>query len=257
MKVVIVGAGRMGRWLAGELSSGHNVSIYDRDPDKLKELTGTTCLASLEAIRDFRPDLLVNAVTLGNMVAAFEQVIPYLPDSCMISDIGSLKSEVADFYKGCPFPFVSVHPMFGPTFADMAKLRDCNAIIITESDPRGARFFQELFEGLGVTVFHYSFEEHDRMMAYSLSLPFLSTMVFAASLGGRSVPGTTFAKHLDVAHGLLSEDDQLLSEILFNPHTLGQLERVTGKLEYLKHILRAHDQELLGSFLQKLRDNIG
>ena len=35
----------------------------------------------------------------------------------------------------------------------------------------------------------------------------------------QEAPGTTFKKHMAIAKGLLSEDDYLLQEILFNPRT--------------------------------------
>ena len=37
----------------------------------------------------------------------------------------------------------------------------------------------------------------------------------------QEAPGTTFKKHMAIAKGLLSEDDYLLQEILFNPRTPG------------------------------------
>ena len=45
-----------------------------------------------------------------------------------------------------------------------------------------------------------------QMIAYSLTLPFASTMVFAACMNNTAVPGTTFRKHLEIAKGLLQED---------------------------------------------------
>ena len=55
------------------------------------------------------------------------------------------------------------------------------------------------------------------MVAYSLGIPFASTLVFAAIMKHQDAPGTTFKRHMKIARGLLSEDDYLLTEILFNP----------------------------------------
>ena len=147
--------------------------------------------------------------------------------------------------------------MFGPTFANVEDLRNESAIIIRESDEAGARFFRDFFSGLGLKVFEFTFEEHDRMIAYSLSVPFTSTLVFAASATNLAVPGTTFKKHLEIARGLLSESDDLLSEILFNTHTLPQLDMITGRLELLKHIVRQRDFQEAADFFSRLRRNIG
>lgn len=95
------------------------------------------------------------------------------------------------------------------------------------------------------------------MIAYSLALPFASTLVFAACMDRSAVPGTTFKKHLEIARGLLSEDDFLLGEILFGPHSLEQLDHVTSRLEFLKHVIKDRDVEEAQRFFARLRANIG
>ena len=72
----------------------------------------------------------------------------------------------------------------------------------------------------------------------------------------QDAPGTTFKKHMMVARGLLSEDDYLLSEILFNPHTPGQVEKIQNELEDLLDIIRRKDTEAMQLFLKKVRKNI-
>ena len=95
------------------------------------------------------------------------------------------------------------------------------------------------------------------MMAYSLTTPFISSLVFASCVDSTAVPGTTFARHMKIAKGLLSEEDHLLCEVLFNPHSLPQLDRITARLEYLKHIIKGRDREEAKKFLDKLRKKIG
>ena len=121
--------------------------------------------------------------------------------------------------------------MFGPTFGNVKDLSNENAIIISESDEEGKAFFREFYNSLKIKIFEYSFQEHDKTIAYSLSIPFASTMVFAASMKEQEAPGTTFKKHYKIAEGLLSEDDYLLSEILLSPHSLEQVERINERDE--------------------------
>ena len=84
----------------------------------------------------------------------------------------------------------------------------------------------------------YTFQEHDETIAYSLSIPFASTLVFASIMKHQDAPGTTFKRHMAIAHGLMSEDDYLLSEILFNPNTPHQLEQIQEKLSQLQEIVK-------------------
>lgn len=257
MKIAIIGCGKMGGWMAGKLSSGHEVAVYDIDSAKAESVTGVKHLRGLAELTDFKPELFINAVSLQHTVEAFEEASVHLPKDCVICDLASIKGKLAEYYKECGFRFASVHPMFGPTFATMDSLHEENAIIIKESDKAIAEFFGKLFSSLGVKVHHYTFAEHDRMMAYSLTTPFVTSLVFASSIDSTVVPGTTFARHRKIAKGLLSEDDHLLCEVMFNPESLPQLGRITAKLEYLKHIIKGRDYEEAKKFLAKLRKNMG
>jgi len=256
MRIAVLGAGHMGRWLILELAKDNDVAVYDIDGSKIGNMPLVKNLTDWGGLGAFQPDLLINAVSLQNTVAAFESAVPYLPPHCLLSDVASIKGEIPGFYREAKFRFVSLHPMFGPTFANVQQLADENVIIISESDPLGVSFFRSFFGRLGLRTSQCSFDEHDRMIAYSLALPFASTMVFAACMDRSTVPGTTFKKHLEIARGLLSEDDFLLGEILFGPHSLEQLEKVTSRLEFLKHVIKEKDLDEAKAFFAKLRENI-
>jgi prephenate dehydrogenase len=244
MKIAVLGLGNMGRWLVRELAPDHEVCVHDPIPSRTEGLRGVAIARDADGIAAFGPGLLVNAVSLKNTIAAFEAVVPALPADCLLADVASVKGAIPDYYRSLPDRrFVSLHPMFGPTFANISRLEDENVIIIRESDPTGTRFFREFFREKRIRVHEYSFEQHDRLIAYSLSLPFASTMVFAACMNSATVPGTTFKRHLEIAKGLLSEDDDLLAEIIFSPHSL-------------EHIIRARDTDEAVAFFESLRHNL-
>ena len=257
MRIAVLGAGHMGGWLARILEKDHQVGVYDCRDELAGRIPGVVVFSEFGRLAGFGPDMLINAVSIQNTRAAFREALPHLPEGCLLVDVMSVKNGIRDFYNKCGFRFVSLHPMFGPTFANVDRLEEENAVIISESDPEGTEFFRRLFYEFGIHVFDYSFEEHDRKIAYSLTLPFASTLVFAANMDKTTVPGTTFRKHSLIARGLLSEDDALLSEILFSPHSLDQLEKVTQRLEFLKHIIKQKDFEEAHRFFLRLRENIG
>ncbi len=256
MKICILGAGKMGTWLTDALCLDHEVAIYDPNLEKLKYIFNTQRLVKLEEITQFEPELLINAVTLKYTIPVFEEVIPYLPKSCIISDISSVKTGFKEFYEKIGMRYVSTHPMFGPTFGNLKSLRDHHAIVISEGDHLGKTFYKDFFSSLGLNIHEYSFIEHDETIAYSLSIPFSSTLVFAACMKKQDAPGTTFSKHYNIAKGLLSEDDYLLSEILFNPFTSGQVEKIRLKLKELLTIIEKRDSEEMKVFLSEVRKNI-
>jgi prephenate dehydrogenase len=238
----------MGSWLVESLCLDYDVGVYDKEKQKLKYFFNSHKFLSYEEIGVFNPDLLINAVTLNSTVQVFREIQPFLNTNCILADITSVKNGLFLYYKESGKRFVSTHPMFGPTFGNIKDLSTENAIIIKESDEEGKQFFRKFYKSLKLNIYEYSFEEHDQTIAYSLSIPFSSSLVFAACMKKQEAPGTTFRKHLEVARGVLSEDDYLLSEILFSPYTAEQVKKINAKLDSLI--------EKLKQFFDGLRKNI-
>lgn len=256
MRILILGAGKMGSFFTDLLSFDHECAVYEVNPQRMRFLYNTQRFTTLEEIDGFRPELVINAVTLKYTIDVFRQIIPHLPESCIISDISSVKTDLKDFYETTGMRYVSTHPMFGPTFANLGALANENAIVISEGDYMGRIFFLELYRRLGLNVHEYTFDEHDEAMAYSLSVPFVSTFVFAAVMKHQDAPGTTFKRHLKIAKGVLSEDDTLLREILFNPRTKSHVEQIRSELKDLITIIDDKDEEAINRYLTRIRQNI-
>ena len=203
-----MGAGKMGSFFIDLLSFDHEVAVFERDPKRMRFTYNCQRFTSYDEIREFKPELLINAVTLKYTIPVFKEVIPYLPKECIISDIASVKTDLKDFYESTGMRYVST---------------------------------------LGLNIYEYTFEEHDKTVAYSLSIPFVSTFVFAAVMKHQDAPGTTFKRHMRIAKGVLNEDDYLLQEILFNPYT---------HLKELLEIIDQKDADGMKGYLTKIRNNV-
>ncbi len=256
MRILILGAGKMGSFFTDLLSFEHEVAVLESNPKRMRFIYNALRLQQPEEIEAFNPELVINCVTLNHTIDAFKAVLPYLQPNCIISDIASVKTYLKEFYETCGFRYVSTHPMFGPTFANLGQLENENTIIISEGDHLGKIFFKDLYAGLRLHICEYSFEEHDKVVAYSLGIPFASTMVFAAIMKHQDAPGTTFKRHMNIARGLLSEDDYLLTEILFNPRTPKQIARIQEELNILQEIIKNKDSEAMKGYLTKIRKHI-
>lgn len=256
MRILILGAGKMGSFFTDLLSFQHETAVIDVDPKRMRFIYNTYRFTTLEEIKAFNPELVINAATVKYTIDAFKQVIPVLPKECILSDIASVKTGLKEFYEQSGFRYVSTHPMFGPTFASFSNLSNENAIIITEGDHMGRIFFKDLYSSLKLNIFEYTFEEHDETVAYSLSIPFVSTFVFAAIMKHQDAPGTTFKRHMAIARGVLSEDDYLLQEILFNPRTPAQVENIRRELNELLTIICHKDADGMKRYLTKIREHI-
>lgn len=256
MKILILGAGKMGSFFTDILSFEHEVAVFETDPKRLRFMYNCYRFTKEEEVSEFKPEMVINAVTVKYTLDAFNQIMPFLPKDCIISDIASVKTGLQKFYGQCGFRYVSTHPMFGPTFANLDQLSSENAIIIKEGDHLGKIFFKDLYQRLGLNIFEYTFDEHDETVAYSLSIPFVSTFVFAAVMKHQDAPGTTFKRHMSIAKGVLSEDDYLLQEILFNPRTPDQVENIRIELNELSDIISCKDEKRMHDYLNKIRQHI-
>ena len=256
MRILILGAGKMGSFFTDILSFQHETAVFDVNPHQLRFVYNTYRFTTLEEIKDFEPELVINAVTVKYTLDAFRQVLPVLPKDCIISDIASVKTGLKKFYDESGFRYVSTHPMFGPTFASLNNLNTENAIIISEGDYMGRIFYKDIYARLGLNIYEYTFEEHDKTVAYSLSIPFVSTFVFAAVMKHQDAPGTTFKRHMRIAKGVLSEDDYLLQEILFNPYTHDQVSQIRSELKELLEIIDNRDADGMKEYLTKIRKNV-
>ena len=256
MKILVMGAGKMGSFFIDLLSFDHEVAAYEKDATRLRFTYNCQRFTSLEEVKGFQPELVINAVTVKYTLSAFEEVLPVLPKDCILSDISSVKTGLKAWYDQCGHPYVSTHPMFGPTFANLNQLSEENAIIISEGDYMGRIFFKDLYQRLGLNIYEYSFQEHDETVAYSLSIPFVSTFAFAAVMKHQDAPGTTFKRHMKIAKGVLNEDDYLLQEILFNPFTSGQVAKIREALKELIDIIDHKDADAMKDFLARIRRHV-
>jgi prephenate dehydrogenase len=256
MRILVLGAGRMGGWMVDALCMDHELAVFDKNIKRMRYLFNTQRLVSMEEIKEFDPEMLINAVSLERTIDAFNEVLPFISDDCILADITSIKTPLREFYLNSGRRFVSVHPMFGPTFANVHDLREQNAIIIKQSDEEGKKFFRDFFNSLNLRVFEYTFIEHDETIAYSLSVPFASSIVFGSCMKKQEAPGTTFKKHMNIAKGLMSEDNYLLSEILFGPYSEVQLKNIHAKLSHLIEMIEKRDSKELHKFLDEIRNNI-
>ena len=99
MRILVLGAGKMGSFFVDLLSFEHETAVYEVDPKRLRFMYNTQRFTSLDEIDAFDPELVINAVTLKYTLDVFRQVIPHLSKDCIISDISSVKTGFKEFYE--------------------------------------------------------------------------------------------------------------------------------------------------------------
>lgn len=90
----------MGSFFSDVLSRDHQVAIYDVDAERLRFTFNVERFTSLDEIKAFEPQLVINAATVKYTLPAFEAVMPALPPTAILSDIASVKTGLPEFTRG-------------------------------------------------------------------------------------------------------------------------------------------------------------
>ena len=65
MRILILGAGKMGSFFTDILSFQHETAVFDVNPHQLRFVYNTYRFTTLEEIKDFEPELVINAATVS------------------------------------------------------------------------------------------------------------------------------------------------------------------------------------------------
>ena len=80
MRILVLGAGKMGSFFLDLLSFNHETAVFEKDPKRLRFTYNTLRFTSYEEIREFKPELVINAVTVKYTIPAFNEVLPLSSD---------------------------------------------------------------------------------------------------------------------------------------------------------------------------------
>ena len=233
-RILIAGYGKMGSWLCTLLGKKYKCAVYEIDNDVRNQNPNVFFIDSASQISDFEPEIFINCVNLSNTITVFRDLSQYLTAGCILSDITSVKNDLQSYYSNCGHRFVSIHPMFGPTFTDMSRPVGRTAYLIGESDSLAKKFFNQIFIDEGIKTVECTFNEHDRLMSKLLSLPVLQAILFAGTGAIEPVKGTTYEKYHDLTRMVLGENQGLLNSILANPYTVSVISEMIETLSNAK-----------------------
>jgi prephenate dehydrogenase len=247
VNIAVVGAaGNMGRWFTNYfIKGGHRVKVYDKrrkDAEALAKEVGAEytptlkkCLRNSEVIF-----LSIPIEATPQMVAKIGRSVE---NSVVLVEISSLKSPVIPALRRLPRHItpLSLHPLFGPGLSDLKFGR----IIVVEVSnvDREAELAQRLLPE--ASFVKCGVEEHDKMIAYSLTLPYFMNLAFGLSLSDvdmaklRRFAGTTLTVQLDLLEAIIQSSRNLISTVMVkNPYSrelINQYLKAAEKLnQYVK-----------------------
>ena len=64
MRILVLGAGKMGSFFLDLLSFEHETAVYAKNPERLRFTFNTLRLTSMDEVDAFKPELVINPVTV-------------------------------------------------------------------------------------------------------------------------------------------------------------------------------------------------
>ncbi len=244
--LVIGGAGRMGAWFAGFLSSqGYAVEVAD-PAGPLEEYPHLTDWQH----SPLDHDVIVLATPLRISAQVMHTLAERRPDG-LIVDIGSLKTPLREGLQslaqaGCRV--ASVHPMFGP---DTRLLSGRHVIFVDAGVPEANEQVQALFASTMAEQVQMSLDDHDRLIAYvlglshALNIAFFTVLADSAESAPRleQISSTTFDAQMDVAGRVAEESPALYFEIQsLNEHGVLPLRALESTVSRLRQLVEHGDE---------------
>ena len=187
-KLCIIGVGLIGGSLARALKTADSVNhivAVGRDVEHLKRAVELGVVDSYElsianAVAD--ADMIVVAVPVGSMGSVFAELNGKLKADAIITDVGSVKSNVVrdarTLLGDALSRFVPGHPIAGTeqsgVEASFAELYNGQRVILTpleETDATATQAVTQMWHAAGADVESLSVEHHDEVLAATSHLP--------------------------------------------------------------------------------------
>ena len=185
MIIGIVGLGLIGGSLGLDLKKqGHRVIGISR-----RELTvqraisrGAVTQASVNMSLLSEAEVVFICTPLGFIIPTLEQLIAYLPTSCVITDVGSVKTPIVRGISPVWENFVGGHPMAGSNDSGIEAARsnlfnDKPYVLtpINTTPTKAITVIENLISQLGVNIHYCSPEEHDKAVSLISHLPVMAS----------------------------------------------------------------------------------
>ncbi len=191
MIIGIVGLGLIGGSLGLDLKKqGHHVlGVSRRDSTTQRAISmGVVSAASVNMSLLSEAEVVFICTPLGFIIPTLEQLIAHLPTSCVITDVGSVKTPIVKGISPVWENFVGGHPMAGSNDSGIEAARsnlfnDKPYVLtpINTTPTKAIAVIENLISQLGVNIHYCSPEEHDKAVSLISHLPVMASASLIAA----------------------------------------------------------------------------
>ncbi len=273
---VIIGVGLIGGSWAKNLRQRSGVARLTgvgRSEENLREASALGIIDDYqhgidESLAD--ADLFVVATPLGATETVLQQVASIMKESAVVTDVGSVKSDVVDIARsvlGDRFcRFVPGHPIAGTEKSGAAAafdtLFDQRLVILTpqpETDDDALELVRTLWRDAGANIQCMDVHYHDSVLARTSHLPHMLAYAIVGSLGSDEDTD----RHFDLASGgfydftrIASSDPVMWRDIcLYNPRAITDaLTSFSEQLSALSTAVESGNGDWLEQYFSQCRN---
>ncbi len=248
MIIGIIGLGLIGGSLGLDFKKqGHHVLGISRRESTIQRAISMNVVSQASTNMSLlsTAEVVFICTPLGFIIPTLEQLIAYLPSSCVITDVGSVKTLIVNAISPVWKNFVGGHPMAGSNDSGIEAARtnlftDKPYVLtpVSTTTASAIAVVENLIGQLGVNIHYCSPEEHDKAVSLISHLP---VMVSACLIG-------TCEKELDAQVHQLAQK--------FASSGFRDTSRVGGGNPELGVMMAKYNREALLMSLQKYRSNL-
>tara|TARA_B100000029_G_scaffold516569_1_gene631293 strand:+ start:69198 stop:70346 length:1149 start_codon:yes stop_codon:yes gene_type:complete len=257
--VGIIGAsGNMGKWFTEYFSeNGYSVGLYSRKLKKKKNPKSKI----FKSIRDcvIHSDIIVISVPIETTNEIIDEVVKYSNNTKLVIEISSMKKQIVSNMKKLSnkLQLMSIHPLFGPG-ANIFKPQKFILVPIKSSQSE-KKLFSSLFPNSKLVV--CSATQHDKSMAYVISLVYFLNLSFVLSLEKipnlKDISGTSFTIQYLLASGIFHDSPEVISSLqISNEQFSDVLEDFMTNINSIERIISEHDSDEFIKIIKKAKKQI-
>lgn len=272
--ITIIGLGLIGGSLAKALHEKldfQNITAVDTDAHALelalKEGMIARGLAALDS-SVYDSDIIFICTPVKQALCYINELVPQIPDSCIITDVCSTKGEIIRYIEAMPRPpcYIGGHPMTGTEKSGYANslshlfenvyyvLTPCSSTL-----PEAQDILTGIIEGIGAIPVVMSAMEHDRATGGISHLPHiiaaaLVNLVSTLDSGSGQMRTLAAGGFKDITRIASSNPEMWENIVLSNKAQVMELLQLYGKaLENFTGALKNDDSEAIYQFFDKAR----
>lgn len=172
MQISVFGFGDFGQLTTKHLVRRADVSVYDRNHSRTKEIEklGAKAVPLEEAAAG---DVVILAVNLDVLESTLEQIAPHLKPGTLVVDVTSVKLKPVEMMERlvpADCQILATHPLFGPQTASQSLAG--HKIVVDPIRVDNMDSIEKFLIDLDLEVIHMTADAHDREMAWVHALTF-------------------------------------------------------------------------------------